>query len=76
MAEKYKISDKVGYIIAFLSEFAKEHLLTIPQAYRYLERYHGIDFLEKYYDVEHTLSFNEAVADLTQYCHRKGGALV
>lgn len=70
------IVDKVNYIIAFINEFAKTHLLTEPQAYRYLERFKGMEFIDDFYDVEHTQSFSDTVADVTTYCHRMGGALV
>lgn len=70
------IIDKVNYTIAFISEFAKAHLLTESQAYRYLERFKGMDFIYEFYDVEHTQSFRETVEDVTKYCHRMGGALV
>ena len=40
------------------------------------ERFKGIDFVNRFYNVEHTLSFEDVVEDLTAYCHRKGGALV
>lgn len=68
--------DKVAYLIAVISEFAAKHTLTTPQAYRYLERFKGLDFVNRFYDVEHTFSFEDVVDDLTAYCHRKGGALV
>lgn len=68
--------NKIAYIIAMISEFATAHSLTTPQAYRYLERFQGIDFLNRFYNVEHTFSFEDTVEDLTAYCHRKGGALV
>lgn len=70
------IEDKVAYLIAVISEFAAKHTLTTPQAYRYLERFKGLDFVNRFYDVEHTYSFEDVVDDLTAYCHRKGGALV
>ncbi len=70
------IEDKVAYLIAVISEFAAKHTLTTPQAYRYLERFKGLDFVNRFYDVEHTFSFEDVVDDLTAYCHRKGGALV
>ncbi|MBO8433648.1 MAG: DUF3791 domain-containing protein [Bacteroidetes bacterium] len=70
------LKDKVGYVIAVISEFATAHSLNTAQAYRYLERFNGIDFVNRFYEVEHTLSFEDVVADLTSYCHRKGGALV
>lgn len=65
-----------AFIIAVVSEFAKAHSLSCQQAFRYLDRYHGIDFTEKHYEIEHTLSFETVVDDLTQYCHRMGGELV
>lgn len=69
------IKNKVEYIIAVISEFASAHSLTTPQAYRYLERFKGIDFVNRFYDVEHTLPFEDVIDDLTAYCHRKGGRL-
>lgn len=75
MEPNRKLRDKVNYIIALISEFASAHSLSASQAYRYLERYQGIAFVERFYEVEHTLSFEDVVTDLTAYCHRKGGAL-
>lgn len=70
------IKDKVAYIIAVISEFATRHSLSTAQAYRYLDRYGGLEFVTRHYNVEHTLSFEEVVDDLTGYCHRKGGGLL
>ena len=71
-----EIKNKVTYIIAVISEFASAHSLTNAQAYRYLERFKGLDFVNRFYNVEHTLPFQDVVEDLTAYCQRKGGALV
>lgn len=71
-----EISNKVAYLVAVIGEFAAAHSLNPAQAYRYLERFKGIDFVDRFYGVEHTLPFEDVVADLTSYCHRKGGALV
>lgn len=65
----------LAYIVAVVSEFALTHHITTKEAYTYLRRYMGIDFLERHYDVEHTLSFADVVDDLTTYCHRMGGTL-
>lgn len=70
------VKDKVEYIVAVISEFAAAHSLSTAQAYRYLERFKGIDFVIRFYNVEHTLPFEDVIEDLTAYCHRKGGALV
>lgn len=69
------IKDKVEYIIALISEFAKAHSLTTNQAYRYLERYKAIDFIDKHYGIAHTQSFKDVVSDITIYCRRFGGAI-
>lgn len=71
-----KLSDRIEYMIAVISEFAAHHRLTSPQSFRYLQRFGGIDFIDKYYNVNHTLSFDSMVEDLTEYCGKKGGALV
>ena len=65
--------DKIDYIIALITEFAHAHNLSTQQAYLYLKKYKGMDFIDKFYDVEHTLSFDEAVEDITIYCKRMGG---
>lgn len=70
------VKDQVEYIVAVISEFASAHSLNTAQAYRYLERFEGIDFVTRFYNVEHTLPFEDVIEDLTAYCHRKGGALV
>lgn len=70
------VKDKVEYVIAAISEFGKRHKLSHIESYRYLKRFKGIEMLDKFYDVMHTLSFKDATDDLTAFCHRQGGALV
>lgn len=69
------VKDKVEYMVAFISEFAKAYSLTPNQAYRYLERYNAIDFLDKHYGIAHTQSFKDIVSDMAAYCRRFGGAI-
>ena len=71
-----KLVDKVNYMIAVISDFATMHSLSNAQSYRYLNRYKGLEFIDKHYEVEHTLPFEDVITDLTAYCRRKGGALV
>lgn len=70
-----KFVDKVSYMVAVISDFATTHSLSNVQSYRYLNRYKGLEFIDKHYEVEHTLPFEDVIADLTVYCKRKGGAL-
>lgn len=65
----------LNYIVVCVSEFAAHHGLSQKEAYQYLRRHNGIRFLQAFYDVEHTLSFDEAVEDLTTICKKNGGTL-
>ena len=67
--------DKLDYLVAIISDFAHKFSLTPSQAYRYLYNYKAIDFLIRNYDIEHTLSFENVVDDVTVYCRSRGGAL-
>lgn len=73
-----KKADKnvIDYIMTVIIEFSKKHGLTIREASNYLNRFKGIDFLTEFYDVEHTLSFNDCVDDLTVVCRNNGGAII
>lgn len=72
----YSINDKLEWTIIFVLEFGKLFGLTVKQAFNYLNRYKGIDFVDQHYDYVHTQSFSSMVDDIAEYCHRKGGALV
>lgn len=72
-----KKADKnlIDYVMTVIVEFARHHDLTIREASNYITRFKGIDFLTEFYDVEHTLSFNDCVDDLTVICQNNGGTL-
>ena len=61
---KVQIENKLAYIIAVVNEFAAKYALNSQQAYRYLDRFKGIDFVDRFYNVEHTQSFEDVVSDL------------
>lgn len=44
--------------------------MHMRDAYLYLSKYKGIDFLLEFYDVEHTLSFEDTIDDLTAICQK------
>ncbi len=69
------VLDKINYFVALITEFASAHGISTQQAYRYLRDYKGLDFVDKYYDVEHTFSFENTVEDVSAYCKRMGGTL-
>ena len=70
-----EIRDKAEYIVIFISEFARRYGLSAVQAYRYLNRYKAINFLDEHYNVAHTQSFEDMVQNMAGYCQRHGGAL-
>ncbi len=65
----------IDYMVACVNEFAQKKELNPKDAYMYLFEYKGIDFLQEYYDIEHTLSFEDAVEDLDFICKKNGGCL-
>ncbi|MBR0525243.1 MAG: DUF3791 domain-containing protein [Prevotella sp.] len=68
--------DKLTYIINCIAVFGEYFSLSSKQAYSYLKRYGGLQFLEECYAAEHTLSLFDAVSDMTVICHRNGGGLI
>lgn len=70
------IQDKLEWTIILIHEFGKKHGLTMKQAFNYLRRYKGIDFIDRNYSYVHTQSFQSMVLDMTEYCHNMGGGLV
>jgi hypothetical protein len=58
-----------------VSAFAEVKKMTPKDAFNYLARYKGIEFLVDCYEAEHTLSFDDAVDDLTTICKNNGGTV-
>ena len=65
----------LDYIVVCVSEFASRYGMHMKDAYMYLRRYKGIDFLHEFYDVEHTLSFDDTIDDLSIICRKNGGTV-
>jgi hypothetical protein len=63
------------YFIYCINAFDERYRLTAKQAFSYLYRYKGMDFLDECYEAEHLLSIGAAVEDLSIICKRNGGAL-
>ena len=72
----YDIKDKLEWTVIFVLEFGRKYGLTMKQAFNYLSRFKGIDFIDRNYAYVHTQSFTSMVKDIAEYCHRHGGALV
>lgn len=61
------------YIVACINEFAMQKKLDRRASFTYLRDHKGIAFLMEHYEIEHTLSMQDAVDDLTLICLRNGG---
>ena len=68
-----ELKKKICYTIACVNEFADRYQLSSKEAFVYLYDHKGIEFLKENYDIEHTLSFDDAVDDLTIICRNNGG---
>ena len=71
-----KKHNQIEYLIVCISAFAEKYNLSMAQAYSYLKRFTGINFLIDFYDIEHTLSIENAVEDLQQLCFNEGGKII
>ena len=67
--------NQIRYTVACVNEFARAKSLSKTQAFLYLLEHKALDFLTEFYDVEHTLSFEDAVSDLTNVSLQNGGKI-
>jgi hypothetical protein len=68
----YKI---LSYTVLCIKSFAKRFGLSFIEAYKYLDNYGGLQFILKHYEIEHTLSIDDAVEDMQAVCRKNGGLL-
>ncbi|MBC8602704.1 DUF3791 domain-containing protein [Parabacteroides acidifaciens] len=67
--------NKLDFTIALIAEFAATYKLKQKQAFNYLNRFKGMQFLHKHYDVLHTQSFEDVIENLAMVCRNNGGEL-
>ena len=75
MIQQNPSANKISYTVACVSSFAVAHKLSKQEAFAYLYDNKAIDFLKEHYEIEHTLSLEDAVADMTEICRQNGGSL-
>ena len=73
MAES--VIDKIEYLVLIVATFATHTKVSEAQAYRYLSSYGALALCDKHYGIMHTLSVEENIQTLQDYCRRKGGKL-
>ena len=67
--------NKLDFTIALIAEFAATYKLKQKQAFNYLNRFPGMQFLHKHYNVLHTQSFEDVIENLATVCRNNGGQL-
>ncbi len=65
----------INYIVVCINEFGVRFNMSSKKAFNYLNKYSGISFLREHYEIEHTLSIDNAIEDLVLICKRNGGHL-
>lgn len=65
----------IEYLILIVSEFAKRNSISEAEAYAYLGNYGALALCEKHYGIMHTLSVEENIDSIVEYCRRMGGKL-
>ena len=70
-----ELYNRIEFLATCISAFGEHFKLSNIEAYNYLRRYKGVDFLIDCYDAEHTLSIENAIEDLQLLCANNGGKL-
>ena len=66
---------RINYTVACVSEFAKKYGIPPKEEFQFLYEHKAIEFLKEHYDIEHTLSFDDAVEDMMIICRNNGSEL-
>ena len=53
--------NKLNFTVALIAEFAATYQIKQKQAFNYLNRFKGLVFLQKHYEVMHTQSFEDSM---------------
>lgn len=67
---------QINYAVVCVNEFARRHNLKMKEAFQFLFQHNAIAFLKENYDIEHTLSLDDALDDMMAVCRKNGGTLV
>jgi hypothetical protein len=68
-----ELSDKVSFLSFIIPQFAEYGKMSIPEAYCYLKKHDGLDFLSDCWWALHTYNEIWAVYDIYEYCYNGGG---
>ena len=65
--------DKVSFITFIIPEFAAAYKMNVQDAYRYLKKYGGIDYLNDCWWALHIDNPFWALRDIYKVCYKNGG---
>jgi hypothetical protein len=71
--EEQKVID---YMVICVNEFADKFSVNYKEAFNYLSKYKSIKFLLENYEIEHTLSIEDAIEDIAMIARNNGGNLM
>lgn len=66
----------IDYIVVCVNEFADKLGIDYKQSFNYLNKYKAIKFIKENYEVEHTLSIEDAIEDMAIVARNNGGNLI
>ncbi|WP_090088939.1 DUF3791 domain-containing protein [Clostridium uliginosum] len=66
----------IDYMVVCVNEFAEKFHVNYKQSFNYLNKHNAIKFLLENYEIEHTLSIDDAIEDLVIIARKNGGYLV
>jgi len=70
-----EVKKETYYFVMILYMIAKRYGISLHEAYEYVSRYKGMEFLQEFYDVEHTLNTEDVIEDVLAICSQNGGML-
>lgn len=73
--ELKEVQNRIAFTVMIVRDFGDLHHLTPRQAHNYLRQHKAMDYIDQFYDVEHTLSPADTVATLGVITKRNGGQL-
>jgi len=66
-------SNKVSFITYIIPMFADAYKMNVQEAWFYLKRYGGFDFINKHWWALHTDNVLYALNDIYEVCRKNGG---
>jgi hypothetical protein len=66
-------SDRISFVAYIVPAFAEAYKMNVQDAFKYLKKYGGWDFLHEHWWVLHVDNDIWAVHDIYTICHQNGG---